>query len=321
MQATFSCPVCGADNWEEVCRNTYARGNHAGNSEYIQLRRRILFEIWFPDSDSVELKSLLCRSCGFMTYAPRPSELDVDAKYRFLQRTERRIGGRKPGQRARSMERTRASNVYRAVAPLAQKSRFSVLDVGGGDGKLLLPFLARGHECELVDYNVEPLDGVRKVGNTLDDLDKDRTYDVIICSHVLEHLGDPAKTVRGMRERLADGGVIYAEVPLGVWKGIGIDRDPVTHINFFTVHSFGKLFAGQSLDLALLKQCVGTYNRRIDVIVALARHAGHATGLPSRDGVRETRALLNPSFAMELTRRWRLRRLPTFRSVIRRLKA
>ena len=320
MQASFPCPVCAADTWEKVRRYRYTRGDNSANSDYVRLRHRILFEIWFPGSDSVDLDSLLCRSCGFMTYAPRPAETDVDAKYRFLQKTEKRIGGRKPGRKARRIERGRAARIYSAVAPLLGKKRFSVLDVGGGDGKLLLPFLERGHECELVDYNVEPLEGVRKVGDTLDDLDTDREYDVIICSHVLEHLAEPASTVNEMKKRLADGGMIYGEVPLGVWKGIGIPHDPVTHVNFFTVHSFGRLFSRQSLDLVALEQRVGTYNRKIDVVVALAQNAGGRSGSANGDGVAETRALLSPSLAAELHRRWRLRRMPSVRNVMRRLK-
>jgi SAM-dependent methyltransferase len=250
-----------------------------------------------------------------MTYAPRPSEADVDAKYRFLQKTEKHIGGRKPGRKALTIERRRAENIYRAVTSRAERRRLTVLDVGGGDGKLLMPFLEHGHECELVDYNVEPLEGVRKVGDTLNDLSADRTYDVIICSHVLEHLAEPAATVHDMKKRLASDGVIYGEVPLGVWKGIGVDRDPVTHINFFAVHSFGKLFTAQGLELAALERRVGSYNRRIDVVVALARHSVETVSGPSGDGVAETRSLLRPSVGMEFRRRWRLRRIGPGRMV------
>ena len=112
------------------------------------------------------------------------------------------------------------------------------LDFGGGDGKLLAPFVDAGHDCYLVDYNTEPLPGVKKLADTLDGVDD--TFDAIICSHVLEHVADPLGTLRDLRARLRPGGRIYAEVPSEVWRGIPIERDPVTHVNFFTVASFGR---------------------------------------------------------------------------------
>jgi hypothetical protein len=33
------------------------------------------------EEDYVELTTELCRGCGFITYSPRPSGADVEAKY------------------------------------------------------------------------------------------------------------------------------------------------------------------------------------------------------------------------------------------------
>ena len=42
----------------------------------------------------------------------------------------------------------------------------------------------------------------------------ERQYDVILCSHVLEHLPDPAMFLKTLRECLSDGGVFLGLVPL-----------------------------------------------------------------------------------------------------------
>jgi SAM-dependent methyltransferase len=171
-----------------------------------------------------------------------------------------------------------------------------------------------------VDYNVEPLKGIRKIGDTLEDVPPNEEYDVIICSHVLEHLAEPGQTVRELADHLVPDGVIYGEVPLGIWRGVGIEADPVTHINFFNKSSFANVFLSQGLRVIEIKQTVGRYNRRMDVVIAVARKASrsHLGGLTS--GPAEARRLLNPTIGMKLHRRWRLRLFLKINGLRRRLR-
>jgi len=320
----FDCPVCHENDWERGQTYRYTKDEDSAekpfrSTEYVQLRRQVLFEVWFPDVDEVTLDSVMCRSCGFMTYSPRPTELEIDAKYRFLQGTEGNIGGQKSDPKLRALDQQRALRVFRTVCRHTQKEALDVLDFGGGDGKLLRPFFEQGHTCALIDYNVQPLEGVRKIGNSLDDVCGGETFDVIICSHVIEHLAEPGQTIGRLVERLRDGGVLYGEVPLGVWGGIGIKKDPVTHINFFTEHSFCALFENLRLKAIEHRQMVGVYNRRMDVVMLVARKGGEAEIVSGIKGVAETRRLLHPSVVMRVRRRWRLREFPTMGGVARRL--
>jgi hypothetical protein len=41
------------------------------SSAYVQKRFRVLFEMWCPGAESVELTSMLCETCGFVCYTPR----------------------------------------------------------------------------------------------------------------------------------------------------------------------------------------------------------------------------------------------------------
>jgi len=280
-----------------------------------------MFELWFPEADMITLQSVMCGACGFMTYAPRPSEEDLEAKYRFLQATERNIGGQRASPKGQAADRRRATRVYRTIAPYVGSEHVNVLDFGGGNGKLLAPFLERGHSCVLVDYTLEPLPGIQKIGETLEDVPTDRKFDVVICSHVLEHLAQPAQLLRALADHLTTSGVIYGEVPADCWRGIDIGLDPVTHVNFFTLSSFLEVFERQKLDVLMGKQMVGSYGEgRIEVLLVVARNGGTSRRVGSRASVRETERLLHPSLWMELRHRLRLRQVPSVGGLIRRLR-
>jgi len=136
------------------------------------------------------------------------------------------------------------------------------LDVGGRNGKILLPFIERGHSSWLVDYNVQPNDGVRKIADRLEDVPAGRRFDPAISNHVREHLAEPAEAVLRMAALLSDRGVMCREVPVGVWGGIGIERGPVTHISVFAKQSFQGLLEAQELALVDIEERVGRANGR-----------------------------------------------------------
>jgi SAM-dependent methyltransferase len=320
MRASYKCPVCDADRWESIDKYRYDRPGTTNGiewSEYEALRMRVLFEVWLPGEEHVTLTSQMCRGCGFVAYSPRPTPDDIDAKYRLLQKEERHIGANGGGVNQAAMDRLRAQRVYQEVIPHVPPRPLDVLDFGGGNGKLLLPFIDAGHNCFLVDYNVEPLPRVTKIGDTLNDIPADQKFDVIICSHVIEHLADPGEHVKRFKDHLKEDGVIYGEVPLGVWNGIGIERDPVTHVNFFTEHSFGRLFEHRDMNVLVRTRMVGTYIRRIDVIVVVARNEPATARNETNGAVKVTRALLNPTPLMKVRKMLRLRRYPSPRGIVR----
>jgi SAM-dependent methyltransferase len=292
--------MCRDDHWVRGRTYRYAR-READRSP----RQRVLFEVWFPDDDQVALALTWCRTCGFVCYTPRPDAVDIERKYASVHAsipagsaTQAGLGAHpEPGEPVVSFSQLRAHDSYRAERTHRQLTSHlgapgRLLDVGGGHGQLLGPFIAAGWSCAVVDYNEDVLPGIERLGSTLDDVGDDMVFEGAICSHVLEHLADPVALLEQIRRHLVPGGALIAEVPHEVWRGIPIDRDPVTHINFFTSSSFASLFTMNGWEI--LEQHQRRYPGERQVVgVVVARPSETAPRL-SGQGARETATLLDP---------------------------
>jgi SAM-dependent methyltransferase len=205
--------------------------------------RKVMFDVWFPEEEHITLNSLKCNNCGFMSYSPRPDENDIKAKYEYLQRLNEDFGGdRDLNKLEREFERQRAQRVRDLVKQHLRQAQLKILDYGGGNGKMMRPFLDDGDKCFLIDYNTQPISDVSRLGNSIGDAKEQAPYDVVLCSHVLEHLSNPRELLESLLPLLSKDGVIYGEVPLEIWTGLPIETEPVTHVNFFTPNSFNLLF-------------------------------------------------------------------------------
>jgi SAM-dependent methyltransferase len=327
MDSEFPCPVCRQDRWRELESHRFSPAEHRNSGSELsaaqRLRRRILFEVWAPGEDEITLRTRVCTACGFVAFSPRPTEAEIAAKYRFLQRTEPDIGG-SGSERARSMDRARADLTYRFVRESLGGPPDRVLDFGGGDGKILRPFVERGVDCSIVDYNEAPIEGVNRLGETLESVPEGKRFDAIVCSHVLEHLGDPAAAVQRLSELVTPDGIVFSEVPVEIWNGIPIERDPVTHVNFFTAASLRELHARNGFAVLDSRELLGSYGEfRKEVAVVIARPAGEGArrgGAPGGDSLAETMKRIAPSHAQRVRHAWRLRRAVSPRERAARLK-
>jgi SAM-dependent methyltransferase len=309
MRQSSPCPACGLDQWREIGTHRYRRSDLAPNgtalTAYERLRLRVLFEVWLPDDDEVLLRAVICPRCGFVGYLPRPDSRDLEAKYEFL--LEHEVQPRAQLETAIAADRERGERTYEAVARHKDRLPGRVLDYGGAEGRLLSPFLDAGWECELVDYVEESLPGVNRLGATLSDVPAARRYDAIICSHVLEHLAEPGAALLELRPFLAEGAVLFVEVPVDLWGGLPIARDPVTHVNFFTSLTLEQLLARHGYRVLDRVAMTGSYAGTVkDVAFAVATLGG--AGAPDgQPAVAEAEALLEPTLRRRLRRLWRHR--------------
>ena len=140
-----------------------------------------------------------------------------------------------------------------------------VLEMGFGEGTITGPLLDAGHTVELVEGSSALCDDARtRFGGRLaghcsyfEDFQPKLRFNAVLALHVLEHLDDPDRVVRQMREWLADGGQVIAVVPnaeslhrqLAVMMGLQPAMDSLSprdllvgHRRVFNLSQFVELF-------------------------------------------------------------------------------
>lgn len=96
-------------------------------------------------------------------------------------------------------------------------------------------------------------------------------FDLILMSHVIEHLEDPAAELKAMKEVLAADGAIFLEVP----NGAGNRRLPLddnrAHLHFFSLASMTRMLADAGLDAVAAATDVRLDARYADSLQVIAR--------------------------------------------------
>jgi 2-polyprenyl-3-methyl-5-hydroxy-6-metoxy-1,4-benzoquinol methylase len=143
---------------------------------------------------------------------------------------------------------------YREVADVTARLRpHSVIDVGCGPGNLLHELVERAAPERVVGIDHASA-GIRRAGQlvprgeflvaNLYDLKLEETFDVVLCTEVLEHVPDPAGAVERLLQLCGGSGAIVITVPDGAtdtWEG---------HLNFWTAAELEE-FLGRYGDLEL----------------------------------------------------------------------
>lgn len=214
---------------------------------------RRAWQIWWNDES------------GFGQIFPRPRAADVAAFYdidgyythpeRFTPDSEdeaRLVGltGRLIGALAWRFEHGAEPTPawWRSIIPETARQG---LEIGCGDGDRMRtfgPYLehVRGVEPDARAVGVarqRGLDVHEGTAEVLPPAVRDRRYDLIVFTHVLEHTLDPVLSLSNARDLLSEGGVMSIEVPNNAcegsrrmgsaWRWLDVPR----HLNFFTPDS------------------------------------------------------------------------------------
>lgn len=298
MQDNPDCPACGGTEWQPIGTRNYRPASAVKASPYVTKRLEVLFKVWFPEQPHVELSSVVCNRCGFACYLPRPDAVDIDLKYKFLgtdAATSQEISQQLSSDATRSVQ---LLNMLKSKMNPASR----ILDYGGGNGRIMPAFVAAGHSCSLVDFSSETLPGINYLGAHISDIPADDQFDVIVISHVLEHLAEPFSVVYQLRPHLIEAGILYIEVPLEIWDGPPLPQEPVTHINFFTVGSLRTLLerAGYKVTRCEEGRYTNEYGKTGLAIRAFATQAHGIASLITYAGSKPTLDRVRPSIIQRL---------------------
>jgi len=146
-----------------------------------------------------------------------------------------------------------------------------ILDIGAATGILLSVFKDNGWEV----WGVEPSGnsqviikrGFKVVKSEFERALLPKSYfDVVVLNHTLEHLKDPLKVLRKVKDILKGGGVVYVDVPnFGSLSSRLYRRKwpyllPEEHVHHFTPSSLGKIFKKAGLKTVWLRTWSGYFD-------------------------------------------------------------
>lgn len=174
------------------------------------------------DRFGLSFSTHLCRSCGLLCTNPVLSDACLPHYYREHYHTL--LCGHKNAKDNFAFRPGNGTKVFSRLPPL-KKTPIRVLEVGSGSGLLLQEFRQAATQqkviaqCLCTEYSPEMVKacqarGLDAIEGSIEDvLCLDKQFDVVILSHVLEHVRDINKFIKCVKKTLRPFGLLYVEVP------------------------------------------------------------------------------------------------------------
>lgn len=169
------------------------------------------------DRYGIPVNTVICRNCGLLRINPyldqRSLEKFYDTDYDKIYRNEIPVNTFFKEQLNQGNE---ILNKIESVIPLSLHP--AVMEIGCSMGGNLLPFQQRGCAVFGTDYNHDHVEKGKKIGLDLrigswEKLQDVPPADVMILSHVLEHMKDPKQFLKEVLRLIKKDGLIYIAVP------------------------------------------------------------------------------------------------------------
>ncbi|MCL1633321.1 class I SAM-dependent methyltransferase [Luteimonas sp. SX5] len=152
------------------------------------------------------------------------------------------------------------------------KARMDLLEVGCSSGYLGATLVAKGHRVTGVETDPEAAQAAQAVLSEVHNGDAEgffaahpqRRYDAMLLGDVLEHMVDPAATLRLCVAHLADGGAVAVSLPCvahgsvramlleGRWDYADYGLLDRTHLRFFSRKGMAELLSAAGLEIVRL---------------------------------------------------------------------
>ena len=208
--------------------------------------------------------SLLCSKCGLLFLDIRFSELEMARLYKNYRddsySTLRELY--EPGYRVRNEGLIQGVNYLQEVESFLKPhlpDTLRVLDWGGDSG-INTPF-KEGEDNEIHIYDISDISVTERFRKVSIETAKLFSYDLIVCSNVLEHIPYPVHILSEIKSVMTSVSVLYVEVPLENHVKEFLDTGQLLekkrhwheHINFFSENALNILILNMGFNLLSFK--------------------------------------------------------------------
>jgi SAM-dependent methyltransferase len=189
------------------------------------------------------------------------------------------LGGENTYSRELDLRNDRSQNLYDLLRKFVNvTTKLRILDIGGGVGQVCKVFAEYGHDVHVLDmsHGTPVHSGITMHSCALEDFRTDRPFDLVILSHILEHVWHPTAFLEGAKAMTRDGGYLYLEVPFELYTPFIFRKlgDPC-HVGYFTLATLCRLLEKTGLVSAFAERALGSYNaRRVMILRALVQKLG-----------------------------------------------
>ena len=178
-------------------------------------------EICSHDRFGMTARNVVCKNCGLIRLDPH---LDQESLALFYRDHYRRLyTGLKSSDNAGlvfNAQYITGQNYYNYI-----KSKIvniddykNVLEIGCSSGGILKVFSDKGHQCVGYDYDHEYIKygndkGLNLINGGIDSINENGGFDLVIASHVLEHLPDINTNINKILNLIKPNGILFIAVP------------------------------------------------------------------------------------------------------------
>jgi len=213
-----SCPVCESSNYEQVYAQKFNSLAGMENADFYQ-------------------KILCCYKCGMVYVGEYLSDEMLSRYYSTMSTYEYAEAGYEYPE----AHRKRSENQFLFLSKFSDRYG-SVIDVGCSLGYTLSLFKKTGSEV----LGIEPSPKLKKIakdnynvdvvtGFIDHDFNLEKPYDLVILSHVAEHLKFPLDILHGVTNVLKEKGLVYIEIPsIELFDERDLFQFSFEHINYFS---------------------------------------------------------------------------------------
>lgn len=204
---TVNCLLCGSDRFKDLVPEGIV---DTDGGEYLEEPLR-----------SMRFQLVSCLECDTVYLRQRPKQSEIGAFYAGEYHCYKSFNER--GALMCTLGKLLAASKLKAIEKLMPPGSKTVLDYGCGSGSWIELMKIAGAPFEMIGSDIIPeqIEVARKLGIEAfvaneDDLQEKlggRKVGLIHMNHVIEHLPDPVKVLKALRDVLVDGGVIYGQTP------------------------------------------------------------------------------------------------------------